>query len=202
MRSLLHRLAITSAILLLGAGSALAQVSESEAPPPAASEPAAASSPAAPPPAPGEEAVAPASAAKHPSIPTHFDVEPANARLRVTASDWIYASPSTSARKIERSEPGKYVDVNGATRHWLRVQLKSGQTGYIKPASVDLVKPTDKIFQLTTNASVRDEPNRWGKQLAEVHRGHDVHVIGLALSYMKIRMKNGTEGYIPVTALQ
>jgi hypothetical protein len=65
-----------------------------------------------------------------------------------------------------------------------------------------MVKPTDKFFQLTSDAAVRAEPNHWSAKLAEVHRGHDVHIIGMALSYMKIRMKSGLEGYIPTTALE
>jgi len=35
-----------------------------------------------------------------------------------------------------------------------------------------------------------------------VHQGHAVHVIGIALSYMKIRMKSGLEGYIQASALE
>jgi hypothetical protein len=35
-----------------------------------------------------------------------------------------------------------------------------------------------------------------------VHQGHAVHVVGIALSYMKIRMKSGLEGYIPSSALE
>jgi len=35
-----------------------------------------------------------------------------------------------------------------------------------------------------------------------VHSGHDVHVVGVALNYMKIRMKDGKEGYIPIRSLE
>ena len=55
---------------------------------------------------------------------------------------------------------------------------------------------------LTHDASVLDKPNRWGKKVAEVHQSKNVHVVGIALNYMRIRMKNGLEGYIPTTALE
>jgi nitrogenase subunit NifH len=80
--------------------------------------------------------------------------------------------------------------------------LKDGQTGYIAPTDVELVKPVDKIFILTQDAPVLDAPNRFAKKIAEVHKTHSVRVIGLALNYMQIRMKNGLVGFIPATALQ
>jgi hypothetical protein len=64
------------------------------------------------------------------------------------------------------------------------------------------VKPTDKIFMLSHDAGVLEKPNRWAKKLAEVHHGHNVHVIGVSLNYAQIRMKSGLEGFIPMTAME
>ena len=75
-------------------------------------------------------------------------------------------------------------------------------SGYVQQKDAHMVKPTDKIFMLTKNAAVRADANKWSKKLSEVHRGHNVHVIGIALNYVKIRMKSGLEGYIPLTALE
>jgi len=130
------------------------------------------------------------------------EVEPASARLRVIHDGWIYAAPSRTSKKIEKATIGKFVDVTGSTKYYLQVKLKNGQTAYISPSEVELVKPTDKIFLLTQDAAVLEAPNRWAKKLAEVHRNHNIHVIGLALNYMRIRMKSGVTGFIPVTALQ
>jgi hypothetical protein len=80
--------------------------------------------------------------------------------------------------------------------------LKDGQVGYISPSNVDLVKPTDKIFLLSQDAAVLEAPNRWARKLAEVHRRHNVHVIGIALNYLRIRMKSGLTGFISLTAVQ
>ncbi len=130
------------------------------------------------------------------------EVEPASARLKVIHDGWIYAAPSRTSKKIEKATIGKFVDVTGSTKYYLQVKLKNGQTAYISPSDVELVKPTDKIFLLSQDAAVLEAPNRWAKKLSEVHRGHNVHVIGLALNYMRIRMKSGVTGFIPVTALQ
>src|SRR5579885_889726 len=136
-----------------------------------------------PPPAPRKSAAARKEAKETPA--PHFEVEPANALLRLTKDTPVLVEPSRSSKQIEMARADKLIQVTGSTHYFLRVSLKSGQTGYIDPAAVDLEKP-----------------NRWAKKLSEVHKGHDVHVVGIALNYMKIRMKSGLEGFIPITALE
>jgi len=114
----------------------------------------------------------------------------------------VYSAPAKSSKHIEQLTRDKFIEVTGSTHYYLQVRLKSGQTGYIDPSAVELAKPADKVFMLTHDAAVLEKPNRWGKKLAEVHQGKNVHVVGIALNYMQIRMKNGLEGYIPTTALE
>jgi hypothetical protein len=130
------------------------------------------------------------------------EVEPAKARLKLLDDTWVYSSPSKKSKQLEHVTKDKYVNVTGSTHNYLQVKLKDGQTGYLDPAAVSLVAPTDKVFVLTHDTPVLDQPNQFGKKLAEVHKTHNVHVVGLALNYMKIRMKNGLQGYIPITALE
>jgi len=136
------------------------------------------------------------------SAPPEVEPVPPGTRLKVIQDGWIYAGPSKSSKHLEKTTIGKFVNVSGSTKYYLQVQLKSGETGYVPPAEVELVKPVDKVFILTQDAPVLDAPNRWAKKLSEVHRGRNVHVVGLALNYMRIRMKSGIEGYISATALQ
>ncbi|MGA7872253.1 MAG: hypothetical protein WCA22_15310 [Candidatus Binatus sp.] len=130
------------------------------------------------------------------------EIEPADARLKVLQVWPVYSAPAKSSKHIEQLTPDKFVVVTGSTHYYLQVKLKSGQTGYIEPSAVELVKPVDKVFMLTHDAGVLEKPNRWSKKLSEVHQGHNVHVVGLALNYMQIRMKSGLEGFIPMTALE
>ncbi len=130
------------------------------------------------------------------------EIEPAQARLKVLEEAPVYSAPAKSSKHIEQLSPDRFVIVTGSTHYYLQVKLKNGQTGYIEPSAVELVKPTDKIFVLTHDAGVLEKPNRWAKKLSEVHKGRNVHVVGLSLNYMKIRMKSGLEGFIPITALE
>jgi hypothetical protein len=130
------------------------------------------------------------------------EIEPAQARLKVLQDSPVYAAPAKSSKHIEQLTRDKFVEVTGSTHYYLQVRLKSGQTGYIDPSAVELAKPADKVFVLTHDAGVLDKPNRWGKKVAEVHQSKNVHVVGIALNYVRIRMKSGLEGYIPTTALE
>ena len=133
---------------------------------------------------------------------TKFEVEPAHALVKLNNDTAVLAKPDKTSKQIEQAQSGKFIDVTGATHYFLQVKLKSGDTGYIDPAAVELVKPTDKIFMLTSDSAVLEKPNKWSKKVSEVHKGHNVHVIGVALDYTKIRMKSGLEGYIPMRALE
>lgn len=130
------------------------------------------------------------------------EIEPAEARLKVIQGGPVYAAPAKSSKPIEQLTSGKFIEVIGSTHYFLQVKLKNGQTGYIEPSAVELVKPADKVFMLSHDAGVLEKPNRWAKKLAEVHRGHNVHVVGVSLNYAQIRMKNGLEGFIPMTAME
>jgi len=145
----------------------------------------------------------PATRHKHVAATSHAsEVEPAQGRLQLLDDAWVLSAPAKSAKHLKRVTKGKYVVVTGSTHYFLQVKLKDGQTGYIDPSAVSIASPIDKVFTLTHDASVLDRPNRWGKKLAAVHKGRQVHAVGLALNHMKIKMKSGLEGYIPISALE
>jgi hypothetical protein len=129
-------------------------------------------------------------------------VEPTHAMLKLKKDAWAYSRPGTSSRTLERVHAGKFLNVTGSTHYYVQVKLKSGATGYVPISAVELARAEDKIMRLSTDAAVLTQPNRYGKKLSLVHQGHDVHVIGVSMNYVKIKMKNGLEGYIPMTAAE
>jgi hypothetical protein len=129
-------------------------------------------------------------------------VEPTHAMLKLKKDAWAYAGPTDASHTIERVHAEKFINVTGSTHYYVQVKLKSGATGYVPISAVELTRSEDKIMRLSTDAAVLSQPNRYGKKLSEVHQGHDVHVIGISMNYMKIRMKSGLEGYIPMTSAE
>ncbi len=164
---------------------------------------------------PADESVTPAVTASPPaqhSHPRHHvnmsessysaAVEPTHAMLKLKKDAWAYSGPETSSHTLEHVHAGKFLNVTGSTHYYVQVKLKNGVTGYVPIAAVDLTRPQDKILRLLTDATVLSQPNRYGRKLSDVHQGHDVHVIGVAMNYIKIRMKSGLEGYIPMSAAE
>jgi hypothetical protein len=129
-------------------------------------------------------------------------VEPATGHLKLIKNSYAYERPSSASTRIEPVEAGKYVNVIGTSHYYAQVKLKNSEIAYVPLTSIALVNPTDKMFKLTTDAAVLSAPGHSASKIAEVHRGRDVHVIGISLNYMKIRMKDGKEGYIPIHALE
>jgi len=131
-----------------------------------------------------------------------FEVEPAEARVPLRNETVAYLQPSKDSPQVEHLQPGQLVHVTGSTRYFLQLKFKEGSTAYILADDALLTVPADKIFRLTSDTPVLARPNKWSKQLAEVHQGHDVHVVGVALNYMRIEMKSGVQGYIRIGALE
>jgi hypothetical protein len=131
-----------------------------------------------------------------------YEVEPAEARVLLHNDTTAYLQPSKMSPVVEQLQAGKFIHVSGATHYFLQTKLKNGSFAYVPSDDAYLTVPADKIFRLTSDTPVLERPNKWAKQLAMVHQGHDVHVVGVALSYMKIQMKSGLEGYITTRALE
>ena len=129
-------------------------------------------------------------------------VEPTHAMIKLKQDAWAYAGPEASSATLERVHAGKFLNVTGSSHYFLQVRLKSGATGYVPISAVELTRRQDKIMRLSTDAAVVSQPNRYGKRVSEVHQGHNVHVVGISMNYIKIRMKSGLEGYIPMTATE
>ena len=187
---------LMATLLSANCGTVRAQVNESDVP-----ETSVVPSEESPRPRPAPRQVS-APAGHQAGSPSKLEVEPAHAVVKLNNDTAVLAQPDKSSKQIEQAQAGKFVDVTGSTHYFLQVKLKSGETGYIDPAAVELVKPTDKIFTLTSDSAVLEKPNKWSKKVSEVHKGHNIHVIGVALDYTKIRMKSGLEGYVPMSALE
>ena len=69
-------------------------------------------------------------------------------------------------------------------------------------AGVPQVKPLNKLFLLTKNSPVYQNPDETSSTIGEVRRRKYVHVTGIAGNYLQVRLKNGMIGFIPETAAE
>jgi tetratricopeptide (TPR) repeat protein len=76
------------------------------------------------------------------------------------------------------------------------------------PAPAPASAPPGKIhelnrkFLLTHDSPVYETPQESANVVAQVHRGKYVKVTGIAGKWLRIEMKNGTVGFVPVTAAE
>jgi tetratricopeptide (TPR) repeat protein len=64
------------------------------------------------------------------------------------------------------------------------------------------IKPLNKLFLLTKNSPVYQDPDATSSTIGEVRRKKYVHVTGITGDYLQIRLKNGSIGFIPVSAAE
>jgi tetratricopeptide (TPR) repeat protein len=69
-------------------------------------------------------------------------------------------------------------------------------------AAAPQIKPLNKLFLLTKNSPVYQNPDATSSTIGEVRRKKYVHVTGITGDYLQIRLKNGTTGFIPVAAAE
>jgi tetratricopeptide (TPR) repeat protein len=64
------------------------------------------------------------------------------------------------------------------------------------------IKPLNKLFLLTKNSPVYLNPDETSSTVGQVRRKKYVHVTGITGDYLQIKLKNGTVGFIPVSAAE
>ena len=69
-------------------------------------------------------------------------------------------------------------------------------------AAAPQIKPLNKLFLLTKNSAVYQNPDQTSSTVGEVRRKKYVHVTGITGDFLQIRLKNGTIGFIPVSAAE
>jgi tetratricopeptide (TPR) repeat protein len=64
------------------------------------------------------------------------------------------------------------------------------------------IKPLNKLFLLTKNSPVYQNPDQTSSTIGHVRRQKYVHVTGITGEYLQIKLRNGTLGFIPTEAAQ
>ncbi|HUA33992.1 MAG TPA: tetratricopeptide repeat protein [Candidatus Binataceae bacterium] len=64
------------------------------------------------------------------------------------------------------------------------------------------IKPLNKLFLLTKNSPVYQNPDNASAVVAQVRANKYVHVTGIAGNYLQVRLRTGTVGFIPIAAAE
>lgn len=69
-------------------------------------------------------------------------------------------------------------------------------------AGAPKLKELNKKFKLTHDSPVYETTSSGSRVVGQVHRGKFVHVTGIAGDWLRIQLRNGTVGFIPVSAAE
>jgi tetratricopeptide (TPR) repeat protein len=136
---------------------------------------------------------------------------PQNAHLHLELANTMNAQPDQGAmaeaeyaqvRKLDpsllpSSTPATPVEGAGAAG-----AASAAATPTPAAAQAPAVRPLNKTFLLTHDSPVYVSPDETSAVVAHVHRRRFVHVTGLSGNWLRIRMRNGTVGFIPASAAE
>jgi tetratricopeptide (TPR) repeat protein len=145
---------------------------------------------------------------------TAIGLQPKNAQAHLALANLLNASPNGKAEA-----DAEYAEVRALDPHLLpappptAVVPAAPAPGAAPPAEAAVtppsarggthkLKPINRKFKLTHDSAVYQAADSSTSVVGQVHHGHFVHVTGIQGSWLQITLRNGTVGFIPVSAAE
>jgi tetratricopeptide (TPR) repeat protein len=139
---------------------------------------------------------------------TAIGLAPKNARAHLALANLLNALPN---RKGEAD--AEFAEVRALDPHLLPAAAPPAAEAATPPASAAppaaapagkqaKFKALNRRFKLTHDSPVYQAADSGTSVVAQVHRGKWVHVTGIQGNYLQVTLRNGTVGFIPVTAAE
>jgi Flp pilus assembly protein TadD len=147
---------------------------------------------------------------------TAIGLQPKNAQAHLALANLLNTIPNGKAEA-----DAEYAEVRALDPHLLPappptavVPAAPGAPGAAPPAEAAVtppsapggtqhkLKPLNRKFKLTKDSAVYQAADSSTSVVGQVHHGHFVHVTGIQGNWLQITLRNGTVGFIPVTAAE
>jgi tetratricopeptide (TPR) repeat protein len=138
---------------------------------------------------------------------TAIGLEPKNAHAHLALANLLGADPNRQAEaqvefaQVKALDPSLMPATAAAGEAATPAPAASPTTGGAIAAAPKL-RPFDRKFLLTHDSPVYASADSTSQVVAQVHHRKLVHVTGIAGSWLRIEMRNGTVGFIPATAAE
>ena len=145
-------------------------------------------------------------------IRTAIGLNPKNAKAHLALANLLASEPGRAAEANAEFDEVRALDAklmpapaataaaDGAAARRAAARSTADPVGTGRRAPQ--IKPLNKLFLLTKNSPVYQNPDATSSTIGEVRRKKYVHVTGITGDYLQIRLKNGTTGFIPVAAAE
>jgi tetratricopeptide (TPR) repeat protein len=149
-------------------------------------------------------------AAAEDQIRTAIGLSPKNAKAHLALANLLATEPGRATEANAEFDEVRALDAKlmpppvATTAAPAPLEAPETTTASAPPAAggVPQIKPLNKLFLLTKNSPVYQNPDGTSSTIGQVRRKKYVHVTGIAGDYLQIRLKNGTVGFIPESAAE
>ncbi len=123
------------------------------------------------------------------------------ARVRQLDASLLPAAPGSAEAPVAPGAPGEMAPPAAPSAPGV-ASAPPAAAGTAVTASGKPLKPLNRKFRLTHNSPVYQNPDANSAVLAQVHRRRYVHVTGITGDWLQVTLRNGTVGFIPVSAAE
>lgn len=140
-------------------------------------------------------------------IRTAIGLNPKDAKSHLALAELLASEPGrTTEANTEfdevRALDAKMLPASAATAAAAAPQGAASAAASSTEAVAPKIKPLNKLFLLTKNSPVYQNPDETSSTVGQVRRKKYVHVTGITGNYLQVKLRNGTIGFIPVTAAE
>jgi tetratricopeptide (TPR) repeat protein len=128
-------------------------------------------------------------------------LEPKNARAHLAMARLLASQPNRRSEADAEYQQARALDPSLFKSAAATPAPTPAAEAAAPPAKVK-IKPLNKLFLLTHSSPVYASPDSASRVVAHVHRRKYVHVVGIAGPWLKVRLRNGTVGFVPTKAAE
>ncbi len=141
-------------------------------------------------------------AAAEDQIRTAIGLSPKDAKAHLALANLLATEPARATEANAEFEEVRALDAKLMPAPAAAPAGAATTTAPASAAAAPKIKPLNKLFLLTKNSPVYQNPDETSSTIGHVHRKKYVHVTGIAGDYLQIKLRNGTLGFIPVAAAE
>src|SRR5208282_4574685 len=139
-------------------------------------------------------------------IRTAIGLSPKDAKAHLALANLLATEPARATEANAEFDEVRALDAKllpaPAATPAASAAAPAGATATTASGGAPQVKPLNKLFLLTKNSPVYQNPDETSCTIGHVRRKKYVHVTGITGDYLQIRLRNGTIGFIPVAAAE
>ncbi len=141
------------------------------------------------------------------AIRTALGLDPRDAQAHLALANLLESEPGRQSEgeaemAAARAIDPKVVAASSGVAVSADEPTAAAQPSPAASTAAPVIKPLNKLFLLTKNSAVYQNPDETSAVIAQVKRRKYVHVVGITGNFLQIRLRNKSVGFIPVNVAE